>query len=75
MTDRSLAPALQIDRAGAFAWFSLAAGAASALLLIVTLQPLPRGPTEQLAFFADHRGSFVLMAVVVLIWSVFSMVR
>jgi len=42
------------------------------LLLIATLQPNPQSAPEQLSFFAGHRGSIVLLAVVVLVWAVVS---
>jgi hypothetical protein len=72
MKDRPAPPTSDLDRAAAFAWFSLLAGALSILLLAATLQPTPQSAGEQLAFFAEHRASAMLLAVGVLAWAVFS---
>ena len=61
-----------LDRRRAFAWFSLLAGVASILLLIASMQPTAPIGAEQLAFFAAHWGFYVLMAILVLVWAVFS---
>jgi hypothetical protein len=72
MNDHPTRPMPVLDRPRAFAWFSLLAGVASILLLIASMQPTAPTGAEQLSFFAAHRGFFVLMAIFVLVWAVFS---
>jgi hypothetical protein len=62
----------ELDRATSFAWFSFLSGVLSILLLVATIQPTPPIGVDQLSHFATHRGFFVLLAVVVLTWAVFS---
>jgi hypothetical protein len=72
MKDRPAPPSSDLDRAPAFAWFSLLAGALSILLLVSIFQPPPQSAAEQLSFFADHRRAAMLLGVGVLTWAVFS---
>lgn len=48
------------------------AGSLSIVLLVVSLQPPPVTPAQQLLFAASHRGVYGLFASIVLAWSVFS---
>jgi Domain of unknown function (DUF4386) len=61
----------ELDHKRAFALFAFVAGLLSILLLLANLAP-PPAPSEQLAFFVNHRGGFILMAILVLTWGVVS---
>jgi len=72
MSDENAPPAPGMDRAPAFAWFSMLSGALSALLIVATLQPTPKTAAGQLAYFAGHQGMVALGAFTVLAWAVLS---
>ena len=60
-----------IDNKKLFSAFALVTGVLSVLFVLNSLQPVP-APAERLAFFLSHRGDYLLFAVLVLTWAVFS---
>jgi hypothetical protein len=64
-------PLSAIDNKNTFGAFAVVTGVLSILFILESLRPLP-APAERLAFFLSHRGDFLLLAMLVLIWAVFS---
>jgi hypothetical protein len=72
MNDQLARPLAELDRASAFAWFALLAGALSVLLVIEVLQPMPQSAIDLLSYFSSHFRIVALAGIMILTWAVFS---
>jgi len=62
----------QLDGRSALASFAIVAGLLSFLLVALVSGPAPRVAAELLPYFASHRSTYVLLAIIVLVWAVAS---
>ena len=61
----------ELDHKKSFAAAALLSSVLTLLILLDSLRPVP-APADRLAFFLDHRGDYLLWAVLSLTWAVFS---